>query len=1117
MKRVALGLSTALVISVLGCNLAWSQATAQISGTVRDQSGAVLPGVEITATQTQTGVVRTSVSNETGSYVLPNLPIGPYRIEAALPGFRTFVQSGIELQVNSNPVINPILQVGQVTEQVEVQANAALVETRTSGIGQVMENARILELPLQGRSVQDLITLSPATVQNPAGANVAQGTTAIFNRDGAVNIAGGFNWGVSYTLDGAIHSNAWNGQNISVPFPDALQEFKVETSALSAQNGTHSAGAVSLVTKSGTNAFHGDLFEFVRNGKFNARNPFALARDTLKRNQFGGTIGGPVVQNKLFFFGGYQGTRVRSDPSDRLTFVPTDAMLAGDFTTITSPACNAGRPISLRAPFTNNRIDPSQFNPIVLKVVALLPKAQDACGTYRYGVRSPEDYNMAVSKGDYQLTSKHSVFARYIFDRGGVIIPNQWDTDKSNYFASNIQTQKATQHAFTAGDTYLLGANVVNAFRMTVNRGDALTPEFKDLTSWAKLGVKTYGYPDAAYIGLSVTGGPSLQAATGGAGELTNSVHTWGFNDDVSWIRGTHQFAFGGSLSRMNTTWHVQGIDQGGAQFNAQITGLGMADFLTGNVATWSMSNPVHHDNAQWFYANYLADTWKAMQRLTVSYGIRWEPFFPVEWSDGSAYRVDLAAFRQGIKTTKFRNAPAGLFFPGDPGMGKNSSQLIQWKSISPRLGLAWDPTGDGRTSIRAAYGLFYDFTPMAMQIGTNNAPPYQPRISVQNVKLDDPWANYPGGNPFPVSTGPDALFPAYGPYAIIRPDLKPSQTSQWNLSVQRQIGGDWLVSANYIGSNTAHLWSLAQRNYAIFMGLAPCNLAGVNYPVCSTPGNQDARRILSLENPVASRPYGPVNEVDDGATASYNGLVMNIQRRAARGVTINANYTWSHCISDSFTAIINGGTANGGYTNPANRRFDRGNCSVSAIDRRQLFNLSAVIESPRFTNPAVQRLAGGWRLSPILRKRTGSYLTVTTSTDVALNGIGNQRVSQVMANVYGDKTPGNYLNPAAFALPATGTLGNMGGPNIEGPGWWTFDTALSRTFSFGEAKRLEFRAETFNITNSTRLPNPTTNLSVTNTFGQITAASLGSAGFSSTVSSVSDPRIMQFALKYVF
>jgi hypothetical protein len=961
MKRVVTRLSSFSIMFFLGCSLVWGQATAQISGTVRDQSGAVLPGVEITATQTETGVARNTVTNETGSYALPNLPIGPYKIEAALPGFRSFLQSGIELQVNSSPVINPVLQVGQVTEQVEVQANAALVETRVSGIGQVVETARVLEMPLNGRSVQDLVLLAPATVQNPSGANVAQGTTAIFNRDGAVNIAGGFNWGVSYTLDGAIHNNAWNGQNISVPFPDALQEFKVETSALSAQNGTHSAGAVSLVTKSGTNEIHGDAFEFVRNGKFNARNPFALARDTLKRNQFGGTLGGPILKNKLFAFGGYQGTRVRSDPSDRLTFVPTDAMLAGDFTAITSPACNAGRQIALRAPFVNNRIDPGQFSPIALKVTALLPKAQDACGTFKYGVKSPEAYNMVVTKGDYQLTAKHSVFARYVFDRGALISPNQWDTDKSDYFASNVQTQSATQHAIAFGDTYLFGSNVVNAFRVAINRGDALTSEFNDLTSWAKLGVRTYGYPDKAYIGLSVTGGPSLQAATGGAGELTNTVHTWGLNDDVSWIRGTHQFAFGGALSRMNTTWHLGGIDQGGAVFNGQILGLGMADFLTGNVATWSMSNPVHHDNAQWFYANYLADTWKAMRTLTVSYGLRWEPFFPVEWSDGTAYRLDLDAWRKGIRTSKFTNAPAGLFFPGDPGVSESSAQAVQWKSLSPRLGLAWDVKGDGRLSIRSAYGIFYDFTPMAMQIGTNNAPPYQPRITVANVKLDDPWANYPGGNPFPVSTGPNAIFPPFGPYAIIRPDLKPSQTSQWNLSIQKQIGMNWLVSASYLGSHTAHMWSLAQRNYAVYIpGNCLAGQFGLGAPgPCSTPANQDFRRVLSLENTAASRLYGPVNEVDDGAGASYNGLILSVQKRAARGVTVASNYTWSHCISDSFTTLINGGTANGGYLDPHNRRFDRGNCSTSAVDRRHVLSFSSVLETPTFANGLVQKLAG--------------------------------------------------------------------------------------------------------------------------------------------------------------
>src|SRR5256884_1468486 len=331
--------SLSAAFAVVICGDVWAQATAQIAGSVRDQSGAVLPGAEVTVTQTETGAARAAVTNETGSYVLSNLPIGSYRLEASLRGFRTFVQTGIVLQVNGSPVINPVLEVGQVSEQVEVQANAALVETRSAGVGQVVENSRILELPLNGRQVIDLIPLAGAA------------TPAVLNDGGARNpfatasfsVAGGQNQSVAFTLDGAFHNNPHDNGYVSMPFPDALQEFKVETSASSAQNGVKSAGTVSLVTKSGTNAFHGDLFEFVRNGKFNARNSFATRRDTIKRNKFGGTVGGPIITNKLFFFGGYQATRFRQDPSDSITFVPTASMMAGDFTDFASASCNLGR------------------------------------------------------------------------------------------------------------------------------------------------------------------------------------------------------------------------------------------------------------------------------------------------------------------------------------------------------------------------------------------------------------------------------------------------------------------------------------------------------------------------------------------------------------------------------------------------------------------------------------------------------------------------------------------------------------------------------------------------------------------------------------------------------
>src|SRR6516225_9099362 len=349
--------------SCVTCMAVWGQSTAQLSGTVRDQSGAVLPGVQVTATQTATGLTRTVVTDESGLYVVPDLPVGPYKLAASLPGFRTFEQTGIVLQVGSNPLINIALQIGQVAETVEVQADAALVETRNTGVGQVIDNVRVLELPLNARNVQQLITLSG----NAVGGG-AVGTNRGYPGD-VISVGGGLVDGLSYVLDGGTHNDPYNGLNQPLPFPDALQEFKVETSSLSAQYGQNSAGAVNAVTKSGTNEFHGDLFEFVRNQVFNARNAFAPERDALKRNQFGGVLGGPIIRNKLFFFGGDQFTRTRSAPATTIEFIPTAQMLAGDFTTIASAACNSNGQITLKAPFTNNQINPGLFSPVALNLM----------------------------------------------------------------------------------------------------------------------------------------------------------------------------------------------------------------------------------------------------------------------------------------------------------------------------------------------------------------------------------------------------------------------------------------------------------------------------------------------------------------------------------------------------------------------------------------------------------------------------------------------------------------------------------------------------------------------------------------------------------------------------
>ena len=366
MIRVFRALLVGIVLLLAATN-AWAQATAQINGTVADSSGGVLPGVTVVAIQTETGFRREAVSDETGSYSLLNLPIGPYRLEATLAGFRTYTQTGVVLQVNSNPLIPVRMELGSLEETVSVEASAPLVETRNPAVGAVITNEQVEDMPLEGRN--------PATLVLLAGGAVDTGNPSSRSLTGsrAIAVAGGQQFGVAYLLDGAMHNNVYDGVNLQLPFPDAMQEFRVETSSQNAQNGYKAGGTASVATKAGTNAFHGDVFEFARHHKFNSTSPFAAVNpatgerytDGLVRNQFGGVIGGPIVRDKIFFFGAYQGTRASQTPADIVTFIPTAAMLAGDFSTVASAQCRAQGNLTLPAAlgFVNNRIDPTAPQP----------------------------------------------------------------------------------------------------------------------------------------------------------------------------------------------------------------------------------------------------------------------------------------------------------------------------------------------------------------------------------------------------------------------------------------------------------------------------------------------------------------------------------------------------------------------------------------------------------------------------------------------------------------------------------------------------------------------------------------------------------------------------------
>jgi Carboxypeptidase regulatory-like domain len=1110
--------SVAMVIGILLCPVGWGQniSTSQINGTVRDPAGLAMPGAEVKATQTDTGLVRSTMSGSDGSFVLTNLPVGPYELEVSKEGFSKYVQSGLVLQVASNPNVEITLKVGSVSEQVEVEASAALVETRGAGVGTVMENQRVVELPLNGRQVTDLIYLSGmATQVNGAGLN--SGVRNYPTQD--ISVAGGLANGLTYSLDGATHNDPYNNLNLPLPFPDALQEFKVETSALPAQYGHHSSAAVNVVTKSGTNSFHGDLFEFFRNGDLNARNAFASSRDQLKRNQFGGTLGGRIRRDKLFFFVGQQTTITRSAPPISIAYIPTAQMLQGDFSAyLTNPACTAsGRPLTLGSPFdSSNHVSPTLFSQAALKLLnqPSFPHTSDPCGRIQYGSRfANDDYN-SVARVDYTLSSKQSLFARY--STAHLLQPT--DYDPSNVLALVNANLDFWMHSFTLGHTYLIGAGTVSSFRGTFNRSvnPKSPPAFFDAKD---LGINIW-VAQPKFTRLTVAGGFNI--AGGNATPSTYNTTDFQFAEDVSVVRGAHQLGFGADFVRSYLVGTSYFNATGPFTFSGQVTGLGLADFLLGQVSAFTQAGGPSLAYQRMNYVGlYAQDSWKLSSRLSASFGMRWDPYLPVSTKYGYMSHFDPALFTQGFHTSQYTNAPAGLLFPGDPGYPGKSASNSRLNNFAPRFSLAWDPRGDGRMSVRVAYGIFYDLPAHNNYIAFAQAPPFSsqttltfPRSYVAG-EFENPWGA--AGNPYPISIRKNSPFIKFGSFENFPLDPKTTYSQQWNLSVQKQIGLDWLVTANYLGTRIVHMWGGNQGNPGVYIsGTCSAGQYGLRSAgPCSNTGNVNARRLLDLLNPNDGSYYGSISQLDDGGNLRYNGLVLSVQRRASKGLTVQANYTGSHCIADLANTEL--GVAGSLFMIPGNRRADLGNCPLS--DRRHLFNLSAVYQTPKISGGALQAIARDWQISGIVRLQTGPYFGITSGLDQALTGqTAFERPNQVLSSAY---TPGKllnaYLNLSAFSQPTPGTYGNMGLDNLRAPGFVQIDMGLVRTFPIRERVNFQFRAEAFNLPNHM---NPDACLiaagSAATTCTPMGLAISQPATFGK-IQSARDPRIMQLALKFVF
>jgi outer membrane receptor protein involved in Fe transport len=665
--------------------------------------------------------------------------------------------------------------------------------------------------------------------------------------------------------------------------------------------------------------------------------------------------------------------------------------------------------------------------------------------------------------------------------------------------------------------------------------------------TWASFGANVTAIPNT---NIAIAAGSEFTIGGGAAspGQSHNGPNP-SVSDDVSWVKGTHQFTFGGTVYFQQMNYYSGVNANGTATFTGSLSGSILSDFMLGAPSgTGFTQGPLYgFYDRQWYFDLYAQDSWKITPRLTLNYGVRWEPYTSVYNAYGQIVHFDASLFAAGVHSSVYVNAPAGLTFPGDSSYGCGKSfNCDDWKKTYPRLGLAWDPKGDGKMTVRAAYGMYGDRAHMFWSNQNEFSPPFGGNQSAPGVGLattiSNPWANQPGGNPIPAilnsygigHSAYTAPFFQSGTYMVMpTTNYKPMYVNQWNLSIQRQLGQDWLVTANYLGNSTIHMITSESVNPAVFLGLGSCTLPnGVTYSVCSTTANQAYRRVLSLEN-YAQGQYmsGGIGQQDSGGTGSYEGLYLSANKRLSRNTSMLVNYTWSHCISDVYDQQTSAPgvspsipiSANPLYSTPmpgGNRAFYRSNCLGS--DLRQSLSLSAVATTPKFSNAWARRLGSDWQVAPIMYIRSAQYFAVISGVDGALTAAPNQTPNYNGLNPYAaNQSATQWMNPAAFTTVVPGTYGNLGYNNMKGPGELQVNMAVSRTFAVREKMTLQIRMEAFNILNHPNLATP----NATPLSASFATSATNTANFGAIISDISgnnglaggDPRILQAAMKFVF
>ena len=1096
--------------------------TGSIQGRVVDPTGAVLPNANVTIIEGATQIKHTVESDGSGLYNFPNIPVGTYTLNATAQGFQTYVQTGIVLEVGSSISITAKMVVGTANEKVEVRAEGIALQTEDASFKQTVDQRTVTEMPLNGRHMTDLITLSGAATTAPGNDMVGSKN---FPTSVAISIAGGAGNETTYRLDGGDNMDYMTNVNLPFPFPDAVSQFSVESTVLGANGGAHPGGLVNVVTRSGTNQYHGTGFIFLRNNYIDASNFFSNKPDQLHQDEFGGTIGGPIKQNKLFFFAGYQRYRSSAQSSSKISYVPTAANLNGDFSVTDSAACSKA-PYQLVNPITgaslgpNNQISTTYFDKAALAFAKYLPiSSADQCGQVTYSIPSLQTENQFVTREDWTINSKHSFYGRYFLD--GYVIPAHFQP--TNILVTTAPGNNERVQTLTLGETWAVSSHLVNSFHVTgMRRRDDRGPATGINAN--TVGVKIYA-PNHDGLQTSVSGKWSTYCGTCAPAKFNDN--TYAFGDDVNFTIGKHQIVFGGEYVRNQLNISNQYETNGTFSFNGEFGQYGPSgsagtipkgttgvdanlDFLTGSMSGMGQSKTSQNALRAPIPSLYVQDTYHPTGRVTITAGLRWVPEFqPVDYFNRGAI-FDYQAFLANKVSSTFTGAPAGVFFYGDSGVTRTFAKNHPWQ-FSPNLGLAVDPTGSGKTVFRAGTELAYDEPNFFTAQRINQNPPFATAIQADPVGGPIPFSNPYSANssiptsPYPLPFKPtaDTVFPKAAQYIVVDPNFRPSYTIQWTTSVQHQFAGGWQFQLDYIGNRSVHTpmaLAISPATYipGTWTGPGSCGSLtvspGTGKP-CSSVSNQSARFALALANPSQGTKFsgggGGSNFVTSPGFATYNALVTTIQHRASKDFSFLANYTWSKCLNIEDAQGDYAGTT---VENPKNIRMDYGPCGS---DVRQVFN-TTVVATSNFGLTGWKALAlNNWEFAPLIRIQSGTPFTVTSGVDNSLTDVGHDRPNLVSpATVYTGKaltktTAGNrsYLNASAFSqVSAVGTYGNISRNSFIGPKRVQFDAEISRLFPIREAVKLDLRLEAFNVLNHPNFNNPNASLN-SSTFGQVTGA----------------------------